>query len=154
VREPRETREPREPREQRPSGPQLSAAELDARRERAALLRAYESSTLTRANFCVLKRIPEAELEARLVQARQEREERGPDPRQAERRDERRDDRPAQRPQRPDRPEGGPRDFGGPREHRGPRRDAPRAPLPAGERTRPAGSGAAAPTPPKPPRKG
>jgi len=42
------------------------------RRERALLLRAYESSTLTRANFCALKRMTEADLEALLAQARQE----------------------------------------------------------------------------------
>ena len=174
LRVPREAREPREPREPRearaPQGPQHSAAELDARRERAALLRAYESSTLTRANFCVLKRMPEAELETRLVQARQEREERGPDPRQQERRDDRGLPRPDGGPPRDgDRSRGGPGGtggFAGPREHRdnsrdgrdsrGPRRDAPRAPLPAGERTRPAGSGAAtapAGPPHKPPHK-
>jgi hypothetical protein len=163
-RQPREGREHRDHREPGTRGPQLSPAELEARRERAALLRAYETSTLTRANFCVLKRIPEAELEARLVQARQEREARGPDPRQAERRDE----RPAGGVPRAD---GGPpregerargggggggREFSGPRDgrdHRGPRRDAPRAPLPAGERTRPAGSGAAAAAPGSAPNK-
>jgi len=42
------------------------------RRERALLLRAYESSTLTRRNFCVLKRISEAELDTLLSQARQD----------------------------------------------------------------------------------
>jgi ProP effector len=154
AREPRPPREPREPRA--PQGPQYNAAELEARRDRAALLRAYEGSTLTRANFCVLKRIPEAELETRLVQARAEREERGPDPRQQERRDERATPRPEGGPRREgERPQGGARDFGAPRDgrdSRGPRRDAPRAPLPAGERTRPAGSGAAA-TAPKPQHK-
>jgi sRNA-binding protein len=55
-------------------------AEFDARRERAALLRAFETSTLTRANFCALKRITEADLEAQLVLARKEREERPPMP--------------------------------------------------------------------------
>jgi ProP effector len=44
-----------------------------ARRERALLLRTYEASSLTKANFCVLKRITEAELDAQLEQARQER---------------------------------------------------------------------------------
>ena len=47
-----------------------------AHRERALLLRAFESSTLSRANFCALKRIGEAELEAALTQARQERSQR------------------------------------------------------------------------------
>ena len=44
-----------------------------AQRERALLLRQFESSPLTKANFCVLKRIPEAELDALLAQARAER---------------------------------------------------------------------------------
>jgi hypothetical protein len=44
-----------------------------ARRERALLLRTYEASPLTKANFCVLKRITEAELDAQLALARQER---------------------------------------------------------------------------------
>ena len=43
-----------------------------ARRERAALLRSYEGSTLSRANFCVLKGLPEVQLEAQLTLARQE----------------------------------------------------------------------------------
>jgi ProP effector len=44
-----------------------------ARRERALLLRTYETSPLTKANFCALKRITEAELDAQLALARQER---------------------------------------------------------------------------------
>ena len=36
------------------------------------LLRQFESSPLTKANFCVLKRITEAELDAQLAQARAE----------------------------------------------------------------------------------
>jgi hypothetical protein len=44
-----------------------------AQRERALLLRQFESSPLTKANFCVLKRIPEAELDTLLAQARAER---------------------------------------------------------------------------------
>lgn len=63
--------------EEPPAPPGLSPAELEARRERALLLRAWEGSTLTRANFCVLKRISEADLEAALNQAQQER---GPRP--------------------------------------------------------------------------
>jgi ProP effector len=47
-----------------------------ARGDRAALLRAYETTTLTRANFCALKGLDEAVLDALLVQARQEREQR------------------------------------------------------------------------------
>jgi sRNA-binding protein len=42
------------------------------RRERQLLLRAWESSPLTKANFCTLKRISEAELDAAIAQARQE----------------------------------------------------------------------------------
>jgi sRNA-binding protein len=44
-----------------------------AQRERALLLRAFESSPLSKANFCALKRISEAELDAQLAQAREER---------------------------------------------------------------------------------
>ncbi len=44
-----------------------------ARRERSLLLRAYETTTLTRANFCALKGISDAALESALVQARDER---------------------------------------------------------------------------------
>jgi ProP effector len=51
---------------------QAHAAADQARRERALLLRAFETSTLTRANFCALKRIDEAELDALLTTARQE----------------------------------------------------------------------------------
>lgn len=43
-----------------------------ARRERALLLRAFEASPLSRANFCALKRIDPAELDAVLEQARRE----------------------------------------------------------------------------------
>lgn len=45
-----------------------------ARRDRAMLLRTFESSTLTKSNFCVLKRIVEADLDAQLKLAREERE--------------------------------------------------------------------------------
>ena len=58
-----------------------SAAELEARRERASLLRAWDGSTLTRANFCVLKRINEGELDAQLAQARKEQGDRPVPPR-------------------------------------------------------------------------
>jgi len=51
----------------------LSAEEQAGRRDRALLLRAWETTTLTRSNFCVLKRISEADLEAQLARARQER---------------------------------------------------------------------------------
>ena len=48
-----------------------------AQRERALLLRQFEGSPLTKSNFCVLRRIPQAELDAQLEQARRERAERG-----------------------------------------------------------------------------
>jgi ProP effector len=54
-----------------PAAPALPAD--PAQRERAQLLRAFESSPLSKANFCVLKRISEAELDAQLAQARAER---------------------------------------------------------------------------------
>ncbi len=50
------------------------AEQADARRERAAVLRAFESTTLTLANFCALKSISQADLEATLARARQDRE--------------------------------------------------------------------------------
>ncbi len=46
------------------------AAQEQSRRESDGLLRAYENSTLTRANFCALKGIAEADLEALLAQAK------------------------------------------------------------------------------------
>jgi ProP effector len=81
---------PRPPRTQRPEPPRAEnlpsapaapaepltpeqATELEARRSRAAVLRAYETTTLTRANFCALKGMSDAALEAILVQARAER---------------------------------------------------------------------------------
>jgi sRNA-binding protein len=98
-----------------PPPPRLSAAEVEARRDRAALLRAWETSTLTRANFCVLKRIAEADLEAQLVVARQEREQRPQDPRPEPRsHDARRDGGPdANRDRGPRRDERGPRPIRG-----------------------------------------
>ncbi len=61
---------------------QAHAAQDQARRDRAALLRAVETSTLTRANFCALKGLTEADLEAQLVQARAEALQRAQEPRQ------------------------------------------------------------------------
>ena len=46
--------------------------EDQVRRERTALVRAFEASTLTRANFCVLKGISEADLAAQLTLAQQD----------------------------------------------------------------------------------
>jgi len=56
-----------------PPAPQAALPADPAQRERALLLRAFESSPLSRANFCALKRISEAELDAALAQARVER---------------------------------------------------------------------------------
>lgn len=47
-------------------------ADDSGRRERALLLRAFETSTLSRANFCALKRIDPTTLDALLEQARSE----------------------------------------------------------------------------------
>jgi sRNA-binding protein len=69
------------------------AAENEGRRERATLLRAYETSTLTRANFCALKGLAEAALEAQLQLAREERAQRPPPPPAPEPAPPRRDDR-------------------------------------------------------------
>lgn len=87
-RPPRPTQPPRPPMPQRRDGadaavahpppraehqpPSLPPAELEARRERAALLRAYESSTLTKANFCALKRLSQTDLDNQLALARSE----------------------------------------------------------------------------------
>jgi sRNA-binding protein len=57
-----------------PAAPTAAATPADpAQRERLLLLRAFESSPLSKANFCALKRISEAELDAALAQARAER---------------------------------------------------------------------------------
>jgi len=68
--------------QQRAQAQREQAAEHDARRERALLLRAFETTTLTPANFCALKGIAEDELRARLDQAWHEREARPPQERQ------------------------------------------------------------------------
>ncbi|WP_328700837.1 ProQ/FINO family protein [Aquariibacter albus] len=80
-----ETRGPRADGPRRPDGERRAPADRaealprdPAQLERANLLRAYETSTLTRANFCALKRLDEATLEAQLAQARSEREARAP----------------------------------------------------------------------------
>lgn len=88
------------------------AADDNVRRDRAMLLRAFESSTLTKANFCALKRMTEVELDALLVQARTEREQRPPAPSMQRPDEPRADPRRLQRPDRPDRPD--PRRAGAP----------------------------------------
>lgn len=55
------------------AAPAASLSADPAQRERAMLLRSFEASTLSKANFCALKRISEAELDAALLQARAER---------------------------------------------------------------------------------
>jgi ProP effector len=54
-----------------PATPSLPAD--PAQRERALLLRSFEASPLSKANFCALKRISETDLDAQLAQARAER---------------------------------------------------------------------------------
>lgn len=49
------------------------AAEAEVRRQRALLLRSFEQSTLSKANFCALKGLSEGALDALLTLARQER---------------------------------------------------------------------------------
>ncbi len=111
---------------------QAHAAENDARRERAALLRAFETTTLTRGNFCALKRIDEATLDAALATARLEREQRPPEPMHDTRPDRR---PPDQRPrganpnERPGRPDGQGRPERHDRQDR-PRGRAPNRPAP------------------------
>ncbi len=87
------------------------------RRNRAGLLYDYERTTLTRANFCVLKGVAEAELDGFLAIAREEAAQpRGPDvrgPRDARDGRDARDTRDARGPQGP-RPERGGRDNRGP----------------------------------------
>ena len=79
--------EPRPPRAAPEHAPPPVAAPREdddpARRERAALLRAFESSTLTKSNFCALKRIDEKTLDEALEAARKERADRGMPPRRA-----------------------------------------------------------------------
>jgi sRNA-binding protein len=107
---------------------QAQAEQARARRERAQLLRDFERTTLTAANFGVLKGLSAEALEQQLALARRERAERPPMPEA--------------------RGPGGPRRDGPP--HRGPRperrAEAPRGPAePGGDRPR-------GPRPPRPPR--
>lgn len=79
-REPTHQQAPRQQVQQHPprqNAPRPEAHRLpedQARRDRANLLRMFETSTLKKANFCVLKRISEAELDAQLKLAREERD--------------------------------------------------------------------------------
>jgi hypothetical protein len=86
--------------------------ELQQRRNRAQLLWDFERTTLTEANFCVLKGVVAEELPGLLEIARKERTEAPPAPARDARQQPRRDDRrPARREGggRPDRPAGQPR---------------------------------------------
>jgi len=96
-------------------------AEEDQRRERAQLLRTFQTTTLTKDNFCALKGMTPEALDALLAQARQEAEEyareRPPLQRPGGRPDQRGGPRPDHRP-------AGGQDRPGPRgEQRGDRRD-------------------------------
>ena len=93
------------------------AAEADGRRERAAVLRAFEATTLTTTNFCALKGLVEADLPALLERARQERAQRAAEP------------APGHAPQRPQ----------GPRNAQEPRRDGGRPPRSGPREGRPGG---------------
>jgi ProP effector len=76
-------------------------AEQQARRDRLQLLRAFENSSLTKANFCALKGLTPEALDAQLAQARQEAADwAAQQPAQAPRGD----DRPPRRDDRPPRP--------------------------------------------------
>ncbi len=97
--------------ERRAQEDQQRAQEHQERRERAALLRDFQGTRLTTANFCALKGLTPETLDALLARARQEAAEAPPPP--------------APRPGRPgeDRrpPRPGPRPAGGPRGPRPPR---------------------------------
>ncbi|MBL8351721.1 MAG: ProQ/FinO family protein [Burkholderiaceae bacterium] len=101
-------------REQQAQARQLAqeAEQRQARQARAALLRDYDRSTLTAANFCALKGLTAETLEALLAQARQEAAE-APPPRPAADRRGPTGPRPDSRPPRPAGRDGrGPRPAG------------------------------------------
>ena len=64
------------PAQAREAAPPAALPADPAQRERAMLLRSYESSPLSKANFCALKGMTEAALDAALAQAQAERGER------------------------------------------------------------------------------
>ena len=66
---------------------QAHAAQDQARRDRAALLRAFEASTITKANFCALKGLSEVDLDAQLQLGRTEAQQRALEPRPEPRHD-------------------------------------------------------------------
>lgn len=119
--------------------------EEQQRRNRAGLLHDFERTTLTRANFCALKQVDEAELDGLLEIARQEAAQyRGAEPQRPRRQE---PQNPAERPhidpRRPRPPDSRPRVAG----HRAPvpRDDDPRAPARRDDDPR-----ASDPRPPKP----
>jgi ProP effector len=137
-------------------------AEEDQRRERAQLLRAFRSTTLTKENFCALKGMAPEALDAALALAEQEAQQAPPQRPWS-------GDRPRHAPGGPRRDEGAPRRDGRdgrdtrdarggrggpapgrPADARGDaRRDGPRGPRPEGQGERPA-AGPRGPRPPKP----
>ncbi|MFW9615477.1 ProQ/FINO family protein [Aquabacterium sp.] len=119
----------REARKQERAAHQQDREAQQERRARAQLLRDFDTTRLTTANFCALKGIDPAQLETVLAQAREEAKQDALRPRPEGRRDHRDAPRGERR--------GGPRADGAPREGRGPRREG----------GRPAGGGA------RPPRK-
>jgi sRNA-binding protein len=115
-------------------------AEAEARRNRAALLRAFETTTLTPANFCALKGLVEAELQGQLTLARQEREQRAQEPQPGfnHRPDNRGEQRPGGRNDNRGDNRGGPRNDSRRDGGRPPQRpDQPRGPRPQGAGPRP-----------------
>ena len=97
------------------------AEEDQARRDRAHLLRDFEKTTLTEANFCALKGLTPEQLQATLAQARQEATE-------APVREPRHDSRGGPRPGRPFNQDRAARGAGGPRNrgNNGPKAGGPR----------------------------
>lgn len=61
------------PRQTRPPAQSPAIPDDPAQRERAQLLRAWESSPLSKANFCALKRLREADFDAQIALAQRER---------------------------------------------------------------------------------
>ncbi len=110
------------------------AQEQQERQRLIGLMRAFETTTLTRANFCALKGVDEAQLDALLVQAREALQ-------QEQREREQRPGGPQQRPDRRPRPDGAPgerrRDGATPRGQDRPggaRKAAPKPPSNRGDR--------------------
>jgi ProP effector len=125
-------------------------AEEAGRRERAQLLRAFETTTLTRENFCALKGVSPEALEAQLAQAREEarlwREQQAQRPQGGAGHP---GGRPGGRPERRQEGRPGPRGEG---ERSGPRQDAQGRREDRPDRRGPSGPGGRPPRPPRPAR--